>query len=61
MPLFYAIGQRDEAMADYLEHWLDLRKRDGTMQEMYDHWILGKSLAHRQPRWSLIRHLGLVD
>ncbi len=61
MPLFYPIGHRDEAMSDYLEHWLELRKRDGTMQEMYDHWILGKTVSDRPPRWSLIRELGLVD
>jgi Na+/H+-dicarboxylate symporter/ABC-type amino acid transport substrate-binding protein len=59
-PLFYAVGQRDEAMADYLDHWLDLRKLDGTLQSLYDYWILGKNHADRPPRWSLIRHLGWV-
>ena len=61
MPLFYAIGQRDEAMADFLEHWIDLRQRDGTIQEMYDHWILGKRRDSTNPRWSLIRYLGWVE
>jgi ABC-type amino acid transport substrate-binding protein len=60
VPLFYAVGQRDEAMADYLDHWLDLRKLDGTLEGMYDHWILGKDPADPPPRWSLIRHLGWV-
>jgi proton glutamate symport protein len=61
MPLIYVVGQRDEAMADYLKHWTELRRRDGSMQEIYDHWILGKSPTRRRPRWSLVRHLGWVD
>jgi Na+/H+-dicarboxylate symporter/ABC-type amino acid transport substrate-binding protein len=60
MPLFYAVGQREEEMTDYLEHWVQLRKRDGTMQQMYDYWILGKRPGRPEPRWSLIRHLGWV-
>jgi ABC-type amino acid transport substrate-binding protein len=55
LPLFYAIGQRDDEMRAFLEHWVALRKKDGTMQEAYDHWILGKSKALARPRWSVIR------
>jgi hypothetical protein len=32
-----------------------LRRKDGTMQEYYDRWILGKTADARKPRWSLIR------
>jgi ABC-type amino acid transport substrate-binding protein len=31
LPLFYAIGGDDAAMRDFLEHWFDLREKDGTM------------------------------
>jgi ABC-type amino acid transport substrate-binding protein len=60
LPLFYAVGQREEEMTDYLEHWIQLRKRDGTMQQMYDYWILGKRAGPAERRWSLIRHWGWV-
>ncbi|MCO6458590.1 MAG: cation:dicarboxylase symporter family transporter [Pirellulaceae bacterium] len=55
LPLFYAIGRRDGGLRDLLEHWVQLKKLDGTMQENYDHWILGKSPPTNQPRWSVIR------
>ena len=62
LPLFYAIGARDSGLHDYLEHWILLRKQDGTLQQNYDRWILGKLPEPTQPRWSVIRNvLGWVD
>jgi Na+/H+-dicarboxylate symporter len=55
LPLFYAIGNRDTEMRDFLEHWLDLRERDGTTREYYDHWILGKTPRQAQRRWCVMR------
>jgi Na+/H+-dicarboxylate symporter len=55
LPLFYAIGGQDAEMRGFLEHWVSLRRLDGTMQEYYDHWILGKTALVEQPRWSVIR------
>jgi ABC-type amino acid transport substrate-binding protein len=55
MPLFYVVGQQDAEMRDFLEHWIELRKKDGTAAEYYDHWILGQPQQERQPRWSVIR------
>lgn len=62
LPLFYAIGNRDATMRDFLEHWMTLREKDGTAQEYYDHWVLGKTNGQNQPRWSIIRdYLHWVD
>ncbi len=55
LPLFYAIGADDFEMQDFLEHWVTLRRKDGTMQTYYDHWILGKTAQRKQPRWCVIR------
>ena len=55
LPLFYAIGNRDEQMTDFLEHWITLRRDDGTVNEYYDYWILGKSARNQKPRWCVIR------
>lgn len=57
LPLFYAIGARDTEMRDFLEHWVRLRKGDGTTQDYYDHWILGKKRKGTEPRWSIIRNV----
>jgi len=55
LPLFYVIGARDAEMRDFLEHWVTLRRADGTIAEYYDHWILGKLANSAKPRWSVIR------
>lgn len=57
LPLFYAIGNQDAGMKNFLEHWMSLRKSDGTAAEYYDHWIRGKTLEKREPRWSVIRNV----
>ena len=62
LPLIYAIAHRDAAMQSFLEYWIALRKKNGTMQENYDHWILGRSPRQEQPRWCVVRDvLGWVQ
>ncbi len=55
LPHFYAVAARDAEMRGFLEYWVTLRKQDGTMQENYDHWILGKNPQQQKPRWSVLR------
>ncbi len=55
LPLFYAIGANDADMRDFLEYWITLRRIDGTFQEFYDYWVLGKPPESQQPRWSVLR------
>lgn len=55
LPLVYAVGAQDTSTRDFLEHWVSLRRDDGTMSDYYDHWILGKTAAPRPPRWCVIR------
>ena len=55
LPLFYAIGNNDDDMRDFLEHWVRLRQSDGTVRGYYDHWILGKTTREQKRRWSVIR------
>ncbi len=62
LPLFYAVGGNDRESRNLLDHWVELRQKDGTFREYYEHWILGESRRERQPRWSIIRNvLGWVD
>lgn len=57
LPLFYAVGDRDAELRNFLEYWVALRKNDGTWQEIYDHWILGKCPPATGPRWCVIRNV----
>lgn len=55
MPLFYVIGNNDVGMRDFMEYWIELRRKDGTIQRQYDRWILGNDRRDNPPRWSILR------
>jgi ABC-type amino acid transport substrate-binding protein len=55
VPLAYPVA--DAEMAAFVNVWIDLARKDGTIQSLYDHWILGRTAAPRVPRWSIIRNV----
>jgi Na+/H+-dicarboxylate symporter/ABC-type amino acid transport substrate-binding protein len=57
VPLAYPIGKRDERLASFVNTWIALKVKDGTLDAAYKHWILGQDGAARQPRWSIIRNV----
>ena len=62
VPVAYALPERDEAWASFVNTWLELRARDGSLATLVDHWVFGKSHTPHAPRWSVIRDvLGWVQ
>ena len=55
LPLAYPIAGHDEALASFINVWIDLKRKDGTIEALYNHWVLGRTAGPRQPRWSIIR------
>jgi ABC-type amino acid transport substrate-binding protein len=55
IPLAYPVARRDMDFAAFLNTWIELKRRDGTIDALYNHWILGKQVGKRQPRWSIMR------
>ena len=55
IPLAYPMARRDQELADYVNALLELKKGDGTLKKLYEHWVLGRFAAKTQPRWSVIR------
>ncbi|MCK5354109.1 MAG: amino acid ABC transporter substrate-binding protein [Methyloprofundus sp.] len=53
--LAYPISYRNLTYARFINTWLRLKKMDGTIDALYDYWILGNNAAPVQPRWSVIR------
>jgi Na+/H+-dicarboxylate symporter/ABC-type amino acid transport substrate-binding protein len=61
-PLVYPMAMEADELEEFVERWAVLASGDGTTQEMYRYWILGRGVVDRQPRWSVIRDvLGWVD
>jgi Na+/H+-dicarboxylate symporter/ABC-type amino acid transport substrate-binding protein len=50
LPLAYPVGRHDLEMTRYLATWIDLKKKDGTIQALYEHWILGREPESQEPR-----------
>ena len=40
-----------------MDHWIELKQNDGTFQDVYDFWVLGKGSEQQQPRWSILRNV----
>ncbi len=55
VPLAYPVARRDAEMARFLSQWIDLKRKDGTLPALYDHWILGRGAKARRPRWSIFQ------
>jgi ABC-type amino acid transport substrate-binding protein len=55
VPVAYAVARGDHDMLEFLNIWLGLKKRDGTIKKINDHWILGKGAGKQEPRWSVVR------
>ena len=62
VPLAYPMPRGEKELIDYVSTWIELKRDDNTIDELFDHWILGKHAITKGPRWSVIRNvLGWVD
>ena len=54
-PLVYPVASDAVDLVAFVERWAALAEDDGTTNELYDYWILGRGVEDRGPRWSVIR------
>lgn len=57
LPLAYPVARHDLAMSRYLATWIAIKQADGTIKELYEHWILGQHVTARKRRWSILRNV----
>jgi ABC-type amino acid transport substrate-binding protein len=55
VPLGYAVARRDREMADFLSAWIQLKRNDATIRQLFDYWFRGKEPDGRKHRWSVLR------
>ena len=55
IPLAYVIAGRDQQLASIVDTWLDMKRKDGTIDELFAHWILGRQPTAVRGRWSIAR------
>ena len=57
VPLAYPLRRHDEAFASFINSWVDLKQKDGTISSYYEYWILGRNTEDKKPRWSIMRNV----
>ena len=57
VPMAYAVSHRNREFADFLSHWVNLKKESMDFPLIYNHWILGQDAEPKHPRWSIIRNV----
>jgi Na+/H+-dicarboxylate symporter/ABC-type amino acid transport substrate-binding protein len=54
IPLAYVVAGRDDALATLADTWIDLKRKDGTIDELFAHWIMGRNATPHVRRWSVL-------
>jgi Na+/H+-dicarboxylate symporter len=54
VPLALAMPRGETELTAFVNTWLDLKKRDDTLDELYRYWILGRDPQPPRPRWSIV-------
>jgi len=62
VPLAYPVPKGSPELATFVNRWIELKRKDGTIDRLFRHWILGKGAEQTEPRWSIARNvLGWID
>ena len=57
IPIAYPLSFRFLRAVRSLNNWLELKQLDGTIDTLYNYWLLGKNAVPQQPRWSVIKNV----
>ncbi len=57
VPLAYSLSGRDPRWKAFVDTWVELKRREGTIDRLFRHWILGQDVVVSQPRWSIVRNV----
>jgi ABC-type amino acid transport substrate-binding protein len=62
LPAGYPVPKGDGEMAEFVSNWIELKRMDGTIDSLYEYWMLGGAAKVSSRRWSVVRDvLGWVD
>ena len=53
-PLVFPVAG-DEVWQEYVNRWIDFRTKDGSVDKMYQQWILGKPYRKQTETWSIYK------
>ncbi len=58
IPKAFPVPKDEEELTDFLEVWISLKKKDGTIASLYNYWVLSQGDIQKPThRWSIIRNV----
>jgi hypothetical protein len=51
----YPLPKNDVEWHRFVSTWVDIEKKSGAVDRMFDYWIKGAGAESKEPRWSIIR------
>ena len=57
VPLGYAVASQNEALAEFLDDWIEVTSASSVDEMLFDYWVQGKQVETSQPRWSVVRNV----
>ncbi len=62
VPAAYALPRGEIEWHDVIGNWIEVKRADGSIDELYRYWMLGGVTKTSRPRWSIVRDvLGWVE
>ena len=56
-PIAFLLTRPDTQLALDMETWIRLKQHDGTLEKLYNYWILGRGTERTGARWSVVRNV----
>ncbi|MEH6591975.1 MAG: cation:dicarboxylase symporter family transporter [Halioglobus sp.] len=53
----YPVPRGESEWARFISEWVTVKRKDGTVDALFEHWIKGRGAEDTSPRWSVIRNV----
>ncbi|WP_075602660.1 cation:dicarboxylate symporter family transporter [Saccharicrinis aurantiacus] len=53
IPNAYPIPQNDSSWKEYVDTWIELKSKDGTIDKLFKHWVEGQGAEIKEKRWCI--------
>ena len=51
----FALPRGQQDMARWLDVWIEVKRKNGTLERLERYWILGQREKQDEPRWSIMK------
>lgn len=56
-PIAFTLPKGDFEYSQFINSWLELKRENNFIEQVYSYWILGKNPEAKKPRWSVLKNV----